>query len=258
MISLYSGTPGSGKSYHSVKEILEKLRWGRNVIANFPLKLDGVKGLKGHFYYVPDEELTVTYLCKFALAHHKKGKEHQTYIVIDEASRMFNPRDFARPDRRNWCKFMALHRHLGFDMILIAQHDRLLDRQIRYQIEYDFKHRSVSNYKFLGLLLSVVGIKLFCVVQYWYAVKGEKCGVSMIRYRKKLGALYDSYALFDVSTVQNLADGDARSRGTGVPGEHGTARQNGNGWRCSTSAYLPLVGVLRAILAQEQQGSRAA
>ena len=39
MIYLYSGTPGSGKSYHAVVDIVKKLgrRDKNRVIANFPL-----------------------------------------------------------------------------------------------------------------------------------------------------------------------------------------------------------------------------
>ena len=135
MIWLYSGTPGSGKSLHATKVAVQQLRFGRNVIANFILNLKDVKGIKGDFLYVPDEDITVSFLYEYALAFHKKGKEAQTYLIIDEAGRLFNPRDFGAPNRRDWCKFFSLHRHLGFNVILVSQNDRLIDRQIRYQIE---------------------------------------------------------------------------------------------------------------------------
>lgn len=36
-ISLYSGTPGSYKSYHATEDIIKWLMRGKNVIANFPV-----------------------------------------------------------------------------------------------------------------------------------------------------------------------------------------------------------------------------
>ena len=46
MIYMYTGTPGSGKSYHVAKEIYWNLRHGRNVIANFDINYDAVPGIK--------------------------------------------------------------------------------------------------------------------------------------------------------------------------------------------------------------------
>ncbi len=47
MIYLYTGTPGSGKSYHVAKEIYFYLYHGRNVIANFDI----------NYYSIPSRTL---------------------------------------------------------------------------------------------------------------------------------------------------------------------------------------------------------
>jgi zona occludens toxin (predicted ATPase) len=221
MIYLYSGTPGSGKSLHATADVKKKLRSGGNVIANFPIKIEKIHGCKGKFYYVPDEELTVDYLLRFALEHHVKGKEKQTLIVIDEASRLFNPRDFARPDRMQWNKFMAMHRHLGYSMILVSQSDRLLDKQIRYQIEFDVKHRAANNFKTFGWFLGLLHIKFFVAVFYWYAVHGEKDHTELIRFNRGLAELYDSYALFDYGKVNEIAAAGRQGRRAQVWGAGG-------------------------------------
>jgi len=255
MISLYSGTPRSGKTLHATIDIIGMLKMGRNIICTYPIKLIGIKGIKGKFYYIPDNaemlskqqqqamakaaaeggyiylpgsQLTVPFLYKFALKYHKKGRENQTFIVIDEAHRFFNPRDYSKPDRKDWCLFMSVHGHLGFSMILISQHDRLLDRQVRYQIEYEVKHRAIGHYKTFGRILTVLGIKIFVAIHCWYAVKGEKDYVEVFRYKKKYGRLYDSYALFTPDSVRELADGAAHRRGEGVPVEHGTGPKLSN------------------------------
>ena len=39
MIEAYTGTPGSGKTYHAVYDMWEALKYGRPVISNIPLDL---------------------------------------------------------------------------------------------------------------------------------------------------------------------------------------------------------------------------
>ena len=40
-IELYSGTPGSYKSYHAVSECINALKHGKNLITNFPFTCTG-------------------------------------------------------------------------------------------------------------------------------------------------------------------------------------------------------------------------
>ena len=92
MIELYSGTPGSGKSFHACERIYYSLRYGKNVIANFPIKQ--IKRQKGLFVYMSNEDLTVRKLLEFSRDRHKKNVESQTLIVIDEAGIKFNSRQW--------------------------------------------------------------------------------------------------------------------------------------------------------------------
>jgi zona occludens toxin len=194
MIYLYSGTPGSGKSLHAIKDIKFKLTHSGNVICNFPFASEKLgEKLNGKYIYKDNNELTVEFLKEFAYKNHVKGKEGQTLIVIDECQSLFNPRDFARGDRRVFNDFFSLHRHMGFNVILITQNDRLIDRQIRCLIEYQVKHRKINNFKIIGKLLPV---KVFACISYWYGVN-EKLDCEFLIYSKKLSMFYDSYALFD-------------------------------------------------------------
>ena len=201
MIYLYSGTPGSGKSLNSVRDIVNKLKNGGNVIANFPIKIDLIKVKKGKqlgkFIYKENKDLTVKFLTEFALKNHIKGKEAQTLIVIDEAQALFNPRDFRDKSRKEYNHFFSLHRHLGYNVILITQNDRLLDKQIRCLLEYEIKHRKINNFKLIGRMLPFT---TFACVTYWYGVR-EKVEVNFFSYSKKISDLYDSYALFDVAGI---------------------------------------------------------
>lgn len=197
MIELYSGTPGSGKSLDAVRKIWEWIKMGRMVISNYPVRAESKRTEKLHsknFIFVNTEDMKVNYFIHHALQYHERGKERQTLIVFDEAQELFNPRDFARKDRKEYLNFFSLHRHIGFDVLIITQNDRLLDRQLRALLEYEVKHRKINN--FSKGLLQIFPIKFFMRVTVWYGVK-EKIGAEIFVYKKKLGQAYDSYKLFD-------------------------------------------------------------
>ncbi len=208
MIYLYSGTPGSGKSLHLAKDILFRLRRGGTVIANFTCNEKIVGKREGDFIYKDNSDLTPAYLVGYAIKHHKKGREGQTLLVIDECSVMFNSREYGKKDRMEWIKFFQMHRHFGYNVILCAQTDRLIDRQIRAFVEYDIKHRKMNNFGFVGMLFSLFRLPMFAAVTYWYGVK-ERIGVDFFMYRKLYGRFYDSYAMFE--EAESLGEGVAQA-----------------------------------------------
>ena len=197
MISLYSGTPGSYKSYHAVVECLDWLRMGRNVITNF--KLDYAhkikKPIKGDYRFMLDDDITVEFLVQYAQEHHIKSHHAQTLVVIDEASIKFNPREFGRRDRMPWIRFFATHRHLNYEFILIAQNDRMIDRQIRGLIETEYKHRDVKQFNNFFFVLSKLFGGVFLSVEYWYPVK-LRSGSKFEFFRKRIAECYDTMASF--------------------------------------------------------------
>lgn len=202
MIYLYSGTPGSGKSLHIAKDVLNKLRFGGNVIATFEVNEKVVGKRKGNFTYIDIDVITPKYLIDYAVKNHKKGKEGQTLLIIDECPKIFNSREYIRSDRMEWIKFFQVHRHFGYNIILVSQNDRLIDRQIRAFVEYDVKHRKLNNYGFIGVILSIFHMPSFIAVTYWYGVR-EKVGQEVFFYRPKLGKFYDSFAMFkDLTTAK--------------------------------------------------------
>ena len=212
-VYLYSGTPGSYKSYHAVKECLTWLRQGKNLITNFPLNYQKrVKHPKGIYEQVTNDSLTIDYLVNFAIEHHKKGVKAQTLIVVDEASIKFNSRDFARKDRMEWINFLANHRHFNFDVILIAQQDRMIDRQIRALIETEYRHRALKHYGFLGLMANLIFKGCFIVIERWYPAQtrvGSSCGV----FHKRIADCYDTMGLFvdsknKMSVARSRADAE--------------------------------------------------
>lgn len=218
MIRLFSGTPGSGKSLHTAQVIYDRLVWScKPVIANFPICRDMVYYSKhqlkkmgknpdfspkrrksGLFYYVSDDKLTPQLLIQYAHKFHVPRKEHQTLLVIDECSSdlLFSNRSWQNKNRQEWNRFFQQHRKLGFDIILIAQSDKLIDKQIRCFIEYEVKHRKASNFGFVGKILGFLGGgSLFVAVTMWYTIR-EKTGSEFFRFKKFYDRFYDSYFEF--------------------------------------------------------------
>lgn len=232
MIVLYSGTPGSGKSYHAAYKMYHGLRFKRNFICNFNINLENAaltrwSGIKkklfpntkklkykklGKFMYVNNMELTPEFLLNYAKEHHSMKKESETCVVIDECGMIFNPRSWDNKQRLKWIEFLSLHRHYGFDFVLISQSDRLIDRQIRSFIEYDIKHRKLNNYKLMGAILGLLsGGSLFGCSTYWYGLR-EKVGFDMLRYSRSIASIYDTFLLFGE---------EEGTDGTGAPGGKG-------------------------------------
>lgn len=197
MIWLYSGTPGSGKSLYSCYRIFFWLKIGRRVIANYDLDFDVCPVRHpSRFTYKSNFEITPDYLMNYAKENHKPGVEGQTLIVIDEAGILFNSRDWSAVDRSRWIEFFSQHRKYGFDIILISQNDRMLDRQIRGFIESEYKFRNISNYGFLGLLLSTIFGKIFAYVEFWYPCR-LRVSSTWFRLHHRKAKAYNSFKTFD-------------------------------------------------------------
>ncbi len=201
MIILYSGTPGSGKSLHVASNLYWWVRSGKPCVGNFDINLDRIHTRnKKNYLYLKNHELTpealITYADEF-IKRSGKIKEDSILLVIDECQLMFNARDWCQKGRNEWLQFFTLHRHLGFRIILIAQFDRMIDRQVRSLIEYEYVHRKVSNFGFGGKVISMLALgNLFVSVKIWYPMK-QKVGSEFFRAKKMYYRLYDTYVLFD-------------------------------------------------------------
>ena len=219
MVKFFSGTPGSGKSFHTAREIWKELKFRRNVIST--VNIDANKISKngrrkiGDFVYVPIMDLKVEFLYRYAIRNHVKGHEGQTLLVIDECQIIFDTRGFQQKDRREWILFFSRHRHLGYNVILISQQDRMIDRQIRGMFEYEYKHRKVNNFG-IGWLIPIT---FFVCIQYWYGNR-LRIGAEFIRYRRKIAQIYDSYTMYDdylAEYADEIADEEPITAPGGTP-----------------------------------------
>lgn len=197
MITLYTGTPGSGKSYHLISVMLAVLAQKRKVISNFPVKFTAKqkqKGFEKNYTYMSNEQMTVENLLRYSILQgmYEKKKESQCLVVIDEAGGKFNCRTFTAKDRQPWLEFFSQHRKLGFDFILVSQNDRMIDKQIRQLIEYEKVHRKINRI----WLFEFLPFTVFICIEHWYVIK-QRLGCEFILFRKSVAEQYDSMKLFE-------------------------------------------------------------
>lgn len=228
MIHFFTGKPGNGKSLHMAEIIYREMKKGKNVIANFPVNEGYFKNCRhpektGVFLYEPNfywlnnayilpggtsKSCSYSYidgLYNYARMFHKRNKkgqimEKQTLLVLDECQELFNNRLWNRKDRLLWTGFFRQHRKLGYEVYLISQDDKVIDKQIRNVLQFEYEHRALKYYKAFGKLLSILaGGNLFVVIQKNYSVKVKdaKTKSSFFKGKKKFYDFYDSYAIFD-------------------------------------------------------------
>lgn len=217
MIRLYSGTPGSGKSLHNARDVINRSRMGKPVIGNFPADLDRFK--KANYTYVPNYELNPDFLINYSrkFFQGKKIKEGAILLVIDECQLLFNSRDWQQKGRNEWLSFFSQHRKYGYDVTLIAQFDRMIDRQIRGLIEYEFIHRKLSNYGFGGKIMSLLfGGNTFVSVEMWYPLK-LKISSDFIHARKYYYSIYDTFGTFQTEAPPEMPASDASPEAVSLP-----------------------------------------
>lgn len=199
MIHLYSGTPGSGKSLHTARDIRDALRVRKMpVIANFDVN-HSLRNYDRLFTYLPNDRLDPSFLEDFARKWFagRKVREDSILLVIDEAQLVFNSRAWQHGQRMDWIQFFSQHRHFGYKVVLIAQFDRMIDRQIRSLIEIETNHRKLGNFGMKGLILSLpFRGRLFLGVSYYYGLK-EKVGTCWLLPRRAYFKVYDSYNRFE-------------------------------------------------------------
>jgi len=198
MINLYSGTPGSGKSLHTASDIRRRLLIkDRITLGNFYVNTDMVKKRKGNYIYIANDRLTpdrlITFSRRLSKYYGRRLKEGEILLFIDEAQLLFNSRDYNSKERKAWLSFFTQHRHFGYDIVLIAQFDRMLDRQIRCLLEYEYIHRKINRAGKIGAVIGFLfGGNLFISIKQWYPLK-EKVDSNFFMGGKRLYSIYDSY-----------------------------------------------------------------
>lgn len=212
MITLYSGTPGSGKSLKAAERIYNIMKYQKRlIIANFNVDQTIFKNTKSEYIYLDNSKITPEKLqvesVRWFGGEGHRFKEGAILLILDECQLIFNAREWQQAGRAQWLSFFTQHRKMGIDIILIAQFDRMIDRQIRSLIEYEYIHRKCSNFGWKGKLISLFfGGNLFVQVKMWYPLK-ERIGAEFFRAKKCYYKIYDTYNMFgtDAASAPKLA-----------------------------------------------------
>lgn len=210
MIYLYCGTPGSGKSLDMARSILNDLRFNKPVICNFPIVAP--KRKEKLFNFWANENLSPSRLVVFSDEYFKSHIFHEGAITlyIDECQLLFNARTWNIKGRSDWNAFFTNHRHFGYDIVLVAQFDGMIDKQIRSLIEVKVIHRKLNNMGLKGLFFRVLMLSptLFIKIHYYYPTN-DKLSSGFFRYHRKYSKIYDSYSsVFIKDTYSELLDND--------------------------------------------------
>lgn len=166
MILLVDGTPGAGKSYFAVRQIVAALAAGKSVVTNVPLSEDyaeraarenPMRRLSSSAVQRRAEDYRRRTLVTRSLDECMRVRvagrgEGRAVIVLDEAHQWLNSRmwgkDTGRGDVVRW---LSGHRHFGFDIYLISQHIEDIDKQVRNRVEYRVRLRNLKRVRIMGL-----------------------------------------------------------------------------------------------------------
>lgn len=214
MISVFSGTPGSGKSAHLARVVRHALnrREPRLVIANFPLAPDAPVRQRDTYIYVPNSKLDagrVRETCALWWRTHD-FREDSIIFALDEVQMLFNSREWSQKGnkRMEWLELLSQSRKEGMQVILVAQNLMMIDNQFRMLVEYDVIHRKVGNYGVFGWLLALPFAGRLCVTNRVYVPLKEKLDSDWMVISKRDIRMYDSYARFEHRDGGGISQGD--------------------------------------------------
>ena len=228
MIELWSGTPGSGKSASVVVYALDFVKRGGVVLSNFALTEDWAavmakQSLLSKFsqsYYQRQIDILKNrwwvfgdlndiwdfsnqyqqYLSK----NMQRQYEGKCLLIIDECQLLFNSRSWQK--NLQWIEFFSQHRKLGFDVVLIAHSEDMIDSQCRNYIEFIVKLRNLYRVKipFIQMPFSYLFFarNLFFAKWFYYGVgvlSGDCFKNRLLPLRKWQASLYGSMRIFRFS-----------------------------------------------------------
>lgn len=163
------------------------------------------KHKNGNLYYVSNRHLTPEFLMDFARKYHHHGEEGQTLLIMDEAQMIVGPTQMKLMSQKDsfyrikWLDFFTQHRHMGYNIIIVSQFDRLIDPQVRCLFEYNVVHRKANNVGTFGMLLSAFKLKLFVRIEKWYGTN-QTLSADWFLFNKNYAKIYDSWARFKLAS----------------------------------------------------------
>lgn len=214
MIICFSGVPGAGKSYDTVKKVLDNLKLGRTIYTNVdgldnPVCREHIKlytGLDDYqlntqlIFLTPDKIVRFWETEKLNAGTEFESErlicEKGALIVIDEVHKWFNCRDWQTEKNRKFADWASTHRHDGYDVLLVTQDLDKVDKQLRSLVEWTYVYRKVN---FLG---SFVKNSYICYAYSGDDTSGKPLANAKKFYDKRVFACYQSHTSKDIKELQ--------------------------------------------------------
>ena len=235
---VYSGVPGSGKTYHAVRDMLYNRA---PTITN--VRVSGVPNVA----VLDLADITPMLLMAFSADYFRERpyKENHLLLVIDEAQLLFNSRTWNDGDRFSWLEFLSQHRKYGYKIVLVAQSIDMIDKQFRSLCEFDVRHTAASSISVFTRALSLVGFRLTCA-KYYYYDSDVLISRDFYRIAKRIGRHYRTaqdilapdFSGIDLAPIlsQLVAPLPAMGGGKGPPGRKAA--------KCALAAFRRLLNYL--------------
>jgi hypothetical protein len=203
MLNVVTGKLGSGKSLYSIAEAWKYYKDGRRIVTNFPIdfstRAHTKKSLKNSIQVLPD---LPTPQDLHGLGVGGSDEHNSGLLIIDEAARWLNSRDWGDKNRKEVIDWLLHSRKLGWDVMLIVQTHEMLDKQVRSGLmEYHTVCRRLDRVRVMGIRLPHIHLATT-----YYGLKTESSNsppkADKLWYRpKEWGIYYDTRSLFKTSNV---------------------------------------------------------
>ena len=198
MIIFFDGTPGSGKSYEAVKKIVDNLRMGRKVYTNIegmndPKCIEAIKAI----YNIGDYDIfnNLAFLEDEKIKNFWEHVDEGALIVIDEAHKFFNVRDWQSEKNNKFAVWASTHRHHGYDVVLVTVDISRVDTSVRQLTEWTYRFKKAN---FFG---SLVQKKYMCFAYVGDDKDGKPLSNSVRTYDAKIFHCYKSYVTKDIKEL---------------------------------------------------------
>jgi Zonular occludens toxin (Zot) len=215
MIRYVTGTLGAGKTFHSVRLLMEHLAKGGTVVTNVECCFDLIRQtiakrsgvwIEADQLRVFDPEKTPNWEAEIPWGE----SEGMVLVVLDEAHLFYNARDWAATasSHKRLLSFLSQSRKAGVDVLWISQDGGNVDKQFRTLAEWEL---GIVNAKHLPLgWLGMLPISAYCVkhvsAKGGFVVKKEWfLYSSWIKGRYRTDAMLNSEMRDMASTVEKCA-----------------------------------------------------
>lgn len=155
MIIMFTGLPGSGKSYDAIRKLCDNLRMGRVIYSNIEGLEDQdcrehIKALTGLSDYELHNQLRLLSIssdAQFNVYNFHSFAEHGSLIMIDEVHKHYSNREWQSQKNNDLANWASTHRHYGYDVVFITQNTVKVDSHVRSLVEWTYRFRKIN---FLG------------------------------------------------------------------------------------------------------------